>query len=404
MHTEYPCDLPCDSANDSSTYPPSDNLDKIPVQPCDYQVQYEQDQGGSLPGVSASPAKGVNIHLKRNPPKIESDVWEKYNKEFSEMNKAEWTEFTRGQSTPEEYVSNINVMLAGFLLSKVEFQKHTAKFFKHNPINEDPLEDMRKHKIHLNKEAKKKDATNEIKEQAKQSIRVYSHMLKLHKEKKMSALAREEDKSYRKNFWKTAKDVTNGTFGDPESTPTFDKAIADQFYKEQYEKPVTIDFDKLKWFPRVEAPSIPYDLSPYTPKDIRSALSKKNSNSAPGYDEIVYEYLQKLPYLHKALATSFTRIRDNGVAPDSWGKSKIVLIKKDKEASNEEPTNFRMISLTLNIGKLYHTLEASRTLKFMIENKYMDPSAQKAYMDGINGCIEHVTVVQEVLNICKTKP
>ena len=179
-------------------------------------------------------------------------------------------------------------------------------------------------------------------------------MLKLHKEKIMSALAREEDKSYRKNFWKTAKDVTNGTFGDPESTPTFDKAMADQFYKEQYEKPVTIDFDKLKWFPSVEAPSIPYDLSPYTPKDIRSALSKKNSNSAPGYDEIVYEYLQKLPYLHKALATSFTRIRDNGVAPDSWGKSKIVLIKKDKEASNEEPTNFRMISLTLNIGKLYH--------------------------------------------------
>ena len=31
----------------------------------------------------------------------------------------------------------------------------------------------------------------------------------------------------------------------------------------------------------------------------------------------------------------------------------------------------------------------------------MDPSAQKAYIDGINGCIEHVTVVQEVLQHAK---
>ena len=91
MHTEYPCDFPYESSTDSSKYPPSDNLDKIPVQTCDDQVQYElgSNTGGPLPGVSASPANGVNIHLKRNPPKIESDVWEKYNKEFSEMNKAE---------------------------------------------------------------------------------------------------------------------------------------------------------------------------------------------------------------------------------------------------------------------------------------------------------------------------
>ena len=132
---------------------------------------------------------------------------------------------------------------------------------------------------------------------------------KIHKENKQVSLAREQDKWYRQNFWKTARDVTNGTFGDAQSTPTYDKSIADEFYKSRYENPVDIDFEKLKWFPSVEAPSVPYDLSPYTPKDIRSALSKKNSNSAPGYDNIVYEYLQKLPYLHKTLATTFTKIR-----------------------------------------------------------------------------------------------
>ena len=56
-----------------------------------------------------------------------------------------------------------------------------------------------------------------------------------------------------------------------------------------------------------------------------------------------------------------------------------------------------MISLPLNIGKIFHTLEAGRTLKFMLENKYLNPTAQKAYVDGVNGCMEHVTVVQEVI-------
>jgi hypothetical protein len=60
-----------------------------------------------------------------------------------------------------------------------------------------------------------------------------------------------------------------------------------------------------------------------------------------------------------------------------------------------------MISLTANVGKLYHTLESSRTIQFMITNKYLDPSAQKAYINGINGCVEHIKVVQEVIQHAK---
>ena len=108
-----------------------------------------------------------------------------------------------------------------------------------------------------------------------------------------------------------------------------------------------------------------------------------------------------MPSLHRVLATTFTRIRDEGVAPNSWGFSKIILIKKNKDDSDDEPSHFQMISLTLNIGKLYHTLEAHRTLQFMLENNYLDPTAQKAYVDGINGCVEHVMVVQEILHHAK---
>ena len=54
-----------------------------------------------------------------------------------------------------------------------------------------------------------------------------------------------------------------------------------------------------------------------------------------------------------------------------------------------------MISITLNIGKLYHTKEAKKN--FLLENNYLDPSAQKANIERVNGPVEYVTVVQDVI-------
>ena len=55
-----------------------------------------------------------------------------------------------------------------------------------------------------------------------------------------------------------------------------------------------------------------------------------------------------------------------------------------------------MIALTVNIAKLYHTMESSRSISFMTMNSYLDSTAQKAYREGINGGVEHVKVIQEV--------
>ena len=260
---------------------------------------------------------------------------------------------------------------------------------------------MRKLKIDLNKKAKLPTATKEDIIQANESVRAYSHILKVNKEKEKLSAKKQEEKEYSKNFWKTAKDITNGKFGEKESVPTYSKAEADHFYKKKYETKTMIDLSDLAWFPEVDKPKIEYNLNPYKPKDIKNALRNKNMTSAPGYDGIVYSYLMKMPSLHKVLATAFTRIRDKGVAPESWGLSKVILIKKNQDDPDNEPTNFRMISLALNMGKLYHTLEAQRTMEFMVGNKYLDPAAQKAYVDGVNGCVEHVVVVQEIIQHAK---
>ena len=191
--------------------------------------------------------------------------------------------------------------------------------------------------------------------------------------------------------------MTNGVYGKEPLAPTFTKSTADQIYTDKYAKELNIDISKLDWFTNIKEPQIPYDLSPYTAEDVTRTLKSKTQTSTPGDDQILYAYLTNLPSIHSFLATMFTQIRDTGEAPESWGRSNIILIAKGDEIDQNNPADFRMIALTSNVAKLYHTLESSRTISFMITNGGLDLSAQKAFLNGINICVEHVQVVQEII-------
>ena len=40
---------------------------------------------------------------------------------------------------------------------------------------------------------------------------------------------------------------------------------------------------------------------------------------------------------------------------------------------------------------------------FMVDNEYIDVSLQKAYLEGINGCIEHIHVLQQIIQDAKAR-
>ena len=170
------------------------------------------------------------IYITRKP-NVEKDIWKKYDNEFKEINQQSWTSLKNDELTPEQYVTDLNGMLASFLVSKPEFQKESKMYFNHNKPNENNVEEMRKLKIELNKKAKEKNATKEVKAQARQANRAFSHIKKVNKEKQEVIEKKKQEKSYRENFYKTARDVTNGVFGATESKPTFTKHTADEFYK-----------------------------------------------------------------------------------------------------------------------------------------------------------------------------
>ena len=337
----------------------------------------------------------IHGRLCRDVPKIDKTVWNRYDYEFFTTIHESWKSFCKGEVSSAQFATDYNTRLASFLESKPEFQEEVKEFFKHNPPSNKTLENARKLKNNLRKKAKRKDATLEDKAKANQALRHYNYLLKIQKQKDDLTIERKQEKAYKKNFFKTAKDISNGTFGQPSVSPAFDVHTANNFYSKKYSEPVVIDPSKLNWFPDILPPVYEYNQTPYRPRDIKEVLAKKCCSSAPGHDDIVYGFLVHMPYTHNILATIFTRIRQVAIAPDVWGCSKIILIHKGGEAT--DPSQFRMISLTLNIAKLFHTLEANRTMKFMISNGYMDPTAQKAFIEGVNGCVEHIEVVHEVI-------
>ena len=351
--------------------------------------------------------KGVEKHMTEhettNNNIHEKDLWNQYDVEFFDIVSPLQDSITKGNTKPDKAGAEFSNLLTSFLATKPNLVRYVKTFFKHKPAALNNLKDAKALKTELEKKARQKTATAEDKSLATQSLRHYEFLLKEKHKKDEADEMREQERQYKRNFHKFAKDVVNGNYGKESLEPTYSENTAFNYYKEKYSEKVEIDFNKLDWFPKVPPPSVPYNLSPYTEDDVKEALKGKNQNSSPGDDQILYGYLTKLPKTHQLLATLFTLIRDTGTAPESWGLSNIILIPKgDREKVNtENPADFRMIALTANVAKLYHTMESSRTISFMTMNKYLDPTAQKAYIEGINGCVEHVKVIQEVIQHAK---
>ena len=157
----------CDSTNNPTEQIQSDNSD------LESSANSTHNKGNPNHSTPKTPSDQVvrNVktaikHLTRNLPKLEKDTWKKYNKEFSDISKDAWNLFKKSQSTPEQFVTDINVMLASFLETKPEFQRVTREFCHHKPMNEEPVEEIRKRKVTMNKEARKINASEETKVEA----------------------------------------------------------------------------------------------------------------------------------------------------------------------------------------------------------------------------------------------
>ena len=193
------------------------------------------------------------------------------------------------------------------------------------------------------------------------------------------------------NFWPFAKKllVDHPT---TESEPQFSKEEATQFFTQTYHAESKI-FNPPAWMPSLQSPNVAFDCDTITVEEISAAVKKTNlkATSAPcPFDGIPYIVFKRCPTLLVALHDLFNICWSQSMVPAQWKTAAVKLIgKAAAEQDPSSPTNFRPIALTPCVGKLFTTILCNRWLSFMLANRYLDRSVQKAFMPTTPGCIEH---------------
>ena len=125
---------------------------------------------------------------------------------------------------------------------------------------------------------------------------------------------------------------------------------------------------------------------------------------ATGSDLISYEMIKQFPDNAKEyLLQIYNECYCKGVIPNQWSNAEVkALPKKGKKQS--DPNNYRPISLTPHLGKLYERLIKNRLEYFFEKNKII-PSNQAGFKRG-RGCIDNTVKLSSSIkkHMSKGKP
>ena len=337
--------------------------------------------------------------VTKTTPKISSEKWDLLDCAFNDLAGPLHWMISNGEIPTDEAAEQLGRILSNLLEKEPDFQESETR----PPVSDsgNSLEEARLLKKSLRKKARRKDASAEDKAEWLRAVKLHAFLLKKKKEREGRDRVRREEKFYRKDFYRFAKEACGGTLFEQKIQPAFGKEVADEYFNGKYGAPKVLDESKLDWMEAPPPPTTPYDRSAIRPCQIKRILKMKRPNSSPGEDGLLYGILYRLPSLHHILATLLTKMNESCLAPASWARSQVVLAHKGGEA--DDPSQFRMIALTSCLGKIYHQLKAERLAEYMVDNEYIDDGTQKAFLKAVNGCTEHVQVLSEIFQDAKQK-
>lgn len=224
--------------------------------------------------------------------------------------------------------------------------------------------------------------------------------------KEYKNLCREKERNYNKNlalklvksrdsatFWKTVKEIKGNKaicgknikieelanyfsilFNPPNSTVTIQ-------YAERYNENHDLD-------------------GPITLTEMQSVLRKVKNNKAPGLDRVPFEFIKNAPetFLNKLLGF-YNRIMQEGEVPQAFKKSIIFPIHKKGDV--KEPRNYRAISFSNTISKIFTGILLNRVTKFVEENEILS-EYQAGYRAGYSTA-DHIFTFTNIVKLFSLK-
>ena len=148
----------------------------------------------------------------------------------------------------------------------------------------------------------------------------------------------------------------------------------------------------------VQEPEIPMNTKEPSWKEVSDVVKKARSASSPGPNGIPYKVYKKCPKILKHLWRLLKVVWRKGKIPSCWQKAEGCFIPKEEKS--EDITQFRTISLLNVEGKIFSII-ARRMTSYMTDKNYVDTSVQKGGIPGFSGCIEHTSIISQLIQEMK---
>ena len=259
---------------------------------------------------------------------------------------------------------------------------------------------LRQLKRDLKKKWKNKKSDENIGDLKKQFFKVTRllNILRTQEEKdKQAKDFRKQTKQFREDPYKFAKKLYNDT---KSPVPAFDQEKAYRFFSETYSDNARgRKYAHPPGLPKPSLPSFPFKESPPTADEIELALRKKRNGAAPGPNGVPYLVYKKVPVLRHHLTLILQEMWPNyGIPQSGCGVTSLIY----KNGPTDDVSSYRPITVTNTGGKILLSILATRALSYMKNNSYFDISIQKGFISDMAGCVEHTTMLSELLKNAKT--
>jgi hypothetical protein len=184
-----------------------------------------------------------------------------------------------------------------------------------------------------------------------------------------------------------------------EAKPTFSKEDCEAHFRATYSDPNRSEpyEEAPPELNRPAPPKYPFDLAQPTAEDVRRVTWRKPNRSSAGVDKIPYTAYKRMTSALTALTTVVQRVWRDRKVPQAWSIAELTLIAKTDKLN--DPSQFRPIALLNTGGKIFWSIVNHRLERYMVSNRYVNMSVQKAFLSGMPGCIEHVSRLEEALRV-----
>lgn len=196
-------------------------------------------------------------------------------------------------------------------------------------------------------------------------------------------------------------------FGESQTEPLFSKSECESFFTATYADPNRESrvFRTPPWLPAVPAIQQPFKNDDWSVDDLQVVLKRKRSGSAAGpIDGMGYDLFKRCQATWPYLLRLFNKAKSCRHLPGRVPKFGVVrlLFKGGDKDSPDKPNSFRPICLSSCMWKLFSSLLLRDLLCFALENKIINASIQKGFLD-CPGCWEHAFSVSLACEVARIR-